>query len=177
MDKGRMKVHAMAGLMVALCVATLVGCGPNREKQIQAIEAHEQSLSMPDLETEDSVFTELIGLYRAFAADFPDDSLAPVYLMRAADASISAGQPEQAVELLDNVIDQYPGFEDMGGCWFLKGYAYETAERFDEAREAYTYFVDNYPDHYLAADTRKTLPYLGMTAEEMFEAIMEAANK
>ena len=84
---------------------------------------------------------------------------------------------EQAVGLLDSVINLYPGFEDLGGCWFMKGYAYENAERFDEAREAYNYFVENYPEHYLAADTRKTLPYLGMTAAEMFEAIMGSAEE
>ncbi len=158
-----------------LGVALLSACGPNREKEIKAIEEHEQSLSTLTMSTDDSEFEELIGLYRNFAKNFPDDSLAPVYLMRAADASISVGQPDQAVSLLDSVINLYPGFEDLGGCHFLKGYAYETAEEFDKAREAYTYFIEHYPDHYLATDTRKTLPYLGMTAEEMFEAIMNAA--
>lgn len=161
--------------LFAFCFLLLTACGPNREKQIKAIEEHEQSLSTLDIDTEDATFSELIDLYRHFAKDFPNDSLAPVYLMRAADANISTGQPDEAVSLLDNIIENYPGFEDIGGCWFLKGYAYETAEQYDQAREAYTYFVDNYPEHYLAADTRKTLPYLGMTAEEMFEAIMNAA--
>ena len=161
--------------LLACSFLLLTACGPNRDKQIQAIEAHEQNLSTLDMGTEDTAFVELIALYRGFAKDFPDDSLAPAYLMRAADACISVGKADEAVELLDKVITEYTGFEDLGGCWFLKGYAYETAEQFDQAREAYTYFVDNYPDHYLAADTRKTLPYLGMTAEEMFEAIMNAA--
>ena len=159
-----------------LGIALLSACGPNREKQIQAIEAQEQNLSTLDLGTSDEEFTQAINLYRTFAHDFPNDSLAPVYLMRAADASISVGLPEQAVDLLDSIILLYPGFEDLGGCCFLKGYAYETAEQYDKAREAYTYFVDNYPDHYLASDTRKTLPYLGMSPEEMFEAIMNASG-
>lgn len=163
-------------LLYAITLLLLAACGPNRDKEIQAIEEHEQGLSTLTVSTDDSEFEALIGLYRTFAKHFPDDSLAPVYLMRAADASISVGHADQAVALLDSVIRIYPGFEDIGGCWFLKGYAYETAEQFDQAREAYTYFVDNYPDHYLAADTRKTLPYLGMTAEEMFEAIMNAAG-
>ena len=136
-----------------LAVSLLAACGPNREKQIKAIAEHEQQLSTLEMSTQDAEFHEIIDLYRTFAHDFPDDSLAPVYMMRAADASISVGLPEQAVQLLDSVITLY------------------------QAREAYTYFVDNYPDHYLAPDTRKTLPYLGMTAEEMFEAIMNAAQE
>lgn len=150
----------------------LAGCAPNREKQLKAIEEHEQALSSLDIIADDSGIDAILALYRTFAADFPDDSLAPVYLQRAADVSISIGRQEQAVALLDSVIDFYPGFEDLGGCWFLKGYAYETAGQYDQARKAYSYFVENYPDHSLANDTRKTLPYLGMSPEEMLEAIL-----
>ena len=146
-------------LFCLLGIALLASsCGPNREKAIKTIEEHEQAISTLDMNTQDEDLTELVGLYTQFAKDFAEDSLAPV-------------------GLLDSVINLYPGFEDLGGCWFMKGYAYENAERFDEAREAYNYFVENYPEHYLAADTRKTLPYLGMTAEEMFEAIMGSAEE
>ena len=168
----------MKRLLICLMgISLLAACGPNREKQIKAIEEHEHSLSTLEMSTEDSGLAEMISLYRTFAKDFPNDSLAPVYLMRAADLSITAGKTDEAVSLLDTIITIYPGFEDLGGCWFLKGYAFETAEQYDRAREAYTYFVDNYPDHYLAPDTRKTLPYIGMTAEEMFEAIMNMADE
>lgn len=153
-------------------VLLLAACGPNREKQLKAIEEHEQTLSTLDMIDDNSDLDEMLNLYRTFANDFPDDSLAPVFLQRAADLSISMGEQAQAVELLNNVIALYPGFEDLGGCWFLKGYAYETAEQYDSARVAYTYFVDNFPEHNLASDTRKTLPYLGMSPEEILEAIL-----
>ena len=52
----------------------------------------------------------------------------------------------------------------------------ETAEMFDSARTAYTYFVDNYPEHSLAADTRRMIDYLGMSPEEMLEAILAKAE-
>ncbi len=165
-------------LFCLLGIALLASsCGPNREKAIKTIEEHEQAISTLDMNTQDEDLTELVGLYTQFAKDFAEDSLAPVYMLRASELCISLGRTEQAVGLLDSVINLYPGFEDLGGCWFMKGYAYENAERFDEAREAYNYFVENYPEHYLAADTRKTLPYLGMTAEEMFEAIMGSAEE
>lgn len=155
----------------------LASCGPNREKQLRNIEEHEEALSTVDRLAEDSEVDALLSLYRSFAADFPDDSLAPVFLMRAADINISLGHTDEAITLLDTVIDLYPGFEDLGGCWFLKGYAFECAEQFDSARNVYTYFVDNYPEHDLASDTRKTLPYLGMSAEEMLEAILNSSHE
>ncbi len=155
-------------------LALLASCSPNRKKQLKNIEQHEQALSTLDRLADDQEVDELLALYRTFAADFPEDSLAPVYLMRAADIENNLGNHEESIALLDTIISLYPGFEDLGGCWFLKGYAYETAEQFDSARSVYTYFVENYPEHSLASDTRKTLPYLGMSAEEMLEAILNA---
>ena len=157
-------------------IALLASCGPNRDKRVKLIEQHEQTLSTFDRIDEEGDMDDMLTLYRTFANDFPDDSLAPVYLQRAADLCISLGRQEEAVTLLDSIINLYPGFEDLGGCWFLKGYAHETAEQMEEARECYTYFVENYPEHDLAADTRKTLPYLGMSPEEMLEAILSSDN-
>ena len=168
------KKRTLLWLAAGLCL--LAACGPNREKELKAIDEHEQALSALDRIADDSEIDKMLELYRDFAADFPDDSLAPVYLMRAADMSISLGQMDAGLSLLDTIIDLYPGFEDIGGCWFLKGYAYETNGDIEEARKAYTYFVDNYPGHELAADTRRTLPYLGMTPEEMLEAILKEAE-
>ena len=163
--------------LLALSVLLLAACSPNREKQLKAIEEHETTLSTLNIINDDSYLNDMLKCYRTFANDFPDDSLAPVFLQRAADLCISTGQQEQAVTLLDTIINLYPGFEDLGGCWFLKGYAYETAGQYDQAREAYTYFVDNFPDHNLAKDTRMTLPYLGMSPEEMLEAILRDSER
>ena len=158
-------------------IALLAACNtPDREKEINNIAEHEQMLSAIDVSSDDNAAIELLGLYRKFAADFPEDSLAPTYMTKAADLCINLGKSEDAVALLDSVISLYPGYEDIAGCYFLKGYAYENAEQYEEAKEAYTYFVENYPEHYLAADTKVMLNYIGMNPEEMFDAIMANAT-
>ena len=48
---------------------------------------------------------------------------------------------------------------------------FENAEQFDSARVAYTTFVDNFPNHPLAHDTRQSLQYLGLSPAETLEAI------
>jgi tetratricopeptide (TPR) repeat protein len=163
-------------LLIAFSLFLLAACSPDREKQIAAIEKHESELSMLDVSVDEEKAHEMIGLYRQFVSDFPDDSLAPVYLMRVADISITLGETEQAVNVLDSIINIYPGFEDVPFCLFQKGYAYDASEQFDQARQCYQEFVDEYPDHYMAADTRKMLPYIGLSPEEMFEAIMNNAT-
>lgn len=167
-------------LVILMGVAMLAACGHkvDREAQIQKIEEMEQGFESDILnQTADEESTlEMLNLYRQFYKSFPDDSLAPVYMQRAADFCITTGHANTAIDLLDSVVALYPGFEDLGGCWFLKGYAYEAMENFDSARVAYNYFVENYPDHYLANDTRKMLNYLGLSPEEMFDAMMAAAT-
>ena len=157
-------------------IALIAACSPNREQRVKDIEAHEAELSTLDVSSDDSEALEMLKMYRQFANDFADDSLAPVYMMRAAELSVNLGQTEQAVGLLDSVITLYPGFEDIAGCMFLKGYAYESGEQYEEAKEAYTQFVESYPDHYLAQDTKKMLQYIGMSPEAMFEAVMNSAT-
>lgn len=167
-------------LLCLMGIALLAACGSkmNREELVATIEEHEQNMEFDILDTAgvEASATEMIDLYRQYYTAFPTDSLAPVYMQRAADINISVGRPIEAVAILDSIIDQHKDYADVAGCWFLKGYAYETAEDYDAAREAYTYFVENYPDHYLANDTRTTLQYLGLSPEEMFEAIMAGAT-
>ena len=168
-----MKIRTLAA--VAVMGLALASCGNNRDKEIKAIEDGERQLSALDINTQDGELTAMVKLYRDFAAHFPDDSLAPVYLMRAADLSITLQDYDQAQSLLGQVASQYPGYEDMGGCHFLRGYAFEMAGLYDSARAAYTYFVENYPEHSLAGDTRQSIPYIGMSPEEMLEAVLAAA--
>ena len=159
-------------LFASLVLLAIVGCSPNREKELRKIQQHEATLVAAENALDEQFCTRMVELYTRFSDHFPDDSLAPVFLFRAADVCVSSlANNERAVSLLDTVISLYPGFEDIAGCWFLKGLAYENAEQFDSARVAYTTFVDNFPNHPLAHDTRQSLQYLGLSPAETLEAI------
>ena len=171
-----MKRFIILGLSAIALLTT--ACSNNREREIAAIENLRQELSPREIISDDPDVTRLLDLYSKFAAHFPDDSLAPIYLRDAADMNISIGNSLQAVELLDTVISLYPGFDDLGGCWFLKGYAFEMAELYDSARTAYTYFVDNFPEHVQAPSTRIALErnLIGASQEELINYLLETAN-
>lgn len=171
----------MKKIYFVLCATLLVAaCGHkvNREELVSNIEEHELAMDYTNYNADavDSVCNEMIVLYRQFYTAFPTDSLSPEYMQRSAQMLITLERTDEAVAVLDSIVNQYPDYSDVGGCWFLKGFAYENAEQYDKAREAYTWFIENYPDHYLADGTRKSLEYLGMSNEEMLEAIMNAAG-
>lgn len=156
----------------------LASCG-NKEKAldhdelIDSIGNMEQRLAAYSITADTAKANQMLSLYNQFVESYPDDSLAPVYLMNAAEININLSNYEQGLNLLDSIITLYPGFEEIGMCQFLKGQAYEQNQQYDLAREAYTEFVTNYPDHVLAADTRKMIPLVGLTPEEQLEAILK----
>ncbi len=165
---------------LAFSLLLLAACGhkASREEMVKIIEERELEMDFNylDAESADSTIDGMIALYRQFYGQFPTDSLAAVYMQKTADLCITAGRYGEAVAVLDSIITLDPDFADLAGCWFLKGFAYQNAEEFDSARVAYTYFVDTYPDHYLAKDTRTTLQYLELTPEEMLAEILAGAT-
>lgn len=163
-------------LVGILGILLLASCGPKRDAEVAKIEAMEESLQMFTAAINNDKADSLITMYVAFANNFPKDSLSAKYLQKAADCAINVGRTDDALEYLDKIIDTYPDFSDLAGCYFLKGYAYEQSGQTDLAVEAYTYFVETYPDHVLAADTRKMIPLLGMSESEMLEYLLSNAG-
>ncbi len=125
-----------------------------------------------DLQFDTTKSNKMVAWCLEYAERFPEDSMAPVYLLKTAQIQINGGEFEQGLSVLDSIIELYPGFEDVAICLYLKGQAYEQNQQYDKAREAYTLFVTNYPDHYLAPDTRKMLPLVGLSPEEQLEKIL-----
>lgn len=168
----------MKKIILAIMGLSLVAaCGsknevPDRDVLVDSIEVMEQGLLNASINTDLQKAGQMIALYDLFANNYPDDSLAPIYMFRSAEIEINTGNFEVAVSTLDSIMELYPGYDDIAMCQFMKGWAYELNQQYDLAREAYTEFVTNYPDHVLAADTRKTIPKVGLTPEEQLEAIM-----
>jgi tetratricopeptide (TPR) repeat protein len=163
-------------LFFPIGLALLASCnninneGLSRDELIDSIETLD-SLDAYDMVANPEKANEIIALFNQFVNQYPDDSLTPIYLMKMAETQIALGEFEQGIANLDSIILRHPDFEDVAGCQFLKGWAYEQNEQYDEAREAYTEFVTRYPDHVLAADVKKTLPLVGLSPEEQLKKV------
>ena len=168
------RLHLSLGLALLL----LVACAPNQDELRKKITDEEIALSMIDIASDDERAQGLVNLYAQYADAFPNDSsTVAVYLMKAADVSGNLGDTEEAVHYIDRILEDYSdACEDIAMCYFLKGHFYELGERYDDALAAYNAYLELFPDHYLAEDLRKMLPYIGHPAEELFEMIMSRAN-
>lgn len=162
--------------LITFAALLMVACGPSREERISAIEDFEDSIFESAVAADPQVADQLTQLYVDFADKYPKDSLAPQYLMKAADVQSNVLHTERAVELFDRIIQDYPDFEEVPMCYFLKGNALELNSQMDEAKAAYEEFLAKYPDHYMADQTRKMLPLIYMSNEEKLAYILEHAN-
>lgn len=162
-----------------------IACGSNNEEIVDTLSQEAlldsiDSLDLSlreDLQPDTAKSNKMIAWCLEYANRFPEDSLAPVYMLKSAQIQINSGEFEKGLATLDSIIELYPGFEDVAICQYLKGEAYEQNQEYDKAREAYTLFVTNYPDHYLAPDTRKMLPLVGLSPEEQLQRVLDSKKK
>ena len=162
--------------LFTLAALLMVACGPSREERINQIEDFEDSIFESAIAAAPETADQLTALYMAFADKYPNDSLSPQYLMKGADMQSNVLHTERALELFDRVINDYPDFEEVPMCFFLKGNALELNSQIDEAKAAYEEFIAKYPDHFMADDARRMLPIIGMSDEEKLAYILEHAN-
>ena len=166
-------------LFLTLTAFLFASCGNSNDTSDQPLSEealtdsieHLDSIMRADIWFDTIKSNQMIAWCLEYANRFPEDSLAPVYMKKAAEIQMNDGNFEQAVATLDSIIDLYPGFENVADCHFLKGWAYEQNQQYELARETYSRFVNDYPDHVLASDIRKTLARstVGMTPEEQLK--------
>lgn len=112
--------------------------------------------------------TNLLSAYQNFASKYPEDSLAPDYLYKAAGLAVGFSRGVQAVEIYESLIVTFPDYKRIPECYFMKAFAYENViGNIAKANEYYNKFLVKYPDHDLADDAQAAIKYLGKTPEEM----------
>jgi outer membrane protein assembly factor BamD (BamD/ComL family) len=118
---------------------------------------------------------KLAGYYKEYANRFPDDSLAAGYLFKASDIYMNMGLPQQTVILFDKLIKEYPDYDKIATCYFLRAFVYDDQLKdYKTAKKYYQDFLNKYPDSEFADDAEMLLKNIGKSPEEL---IKEFGNK
>ena len=159
----------MRTALLVLTLALLGACGNNglSEADAKKVEGQRRIGAM-----EDSLFTSrsfdsrsaqaMIDVYKAYAAAYPQDSLAPEYLFRAGGVHESMHRPDEALELYDRVANDYPRWENRVVLLFKKAVMLHNEGRLGEARTAYMQVIASYPDHKFGQDARILVESMGV---------------
>ena len=152
-------------------------CKPSQKKLTDNISTLEKNLSSYTLGKTDTTklnlnTKELLKTYQDFAKFYPDDSLAPTYLFKAANLCLNINKPKQAIELFDELIKKYPSFKKVPDCLFIKAFIYDNSLKdYVHAKKFYEEFLAKYPQHPFADDAKNSIKYLGKSPEEILDII------
>ena len=148
---------------------------PSRDDLAAAIDSIEQPLmqaaNLAPVDTAKG--QQLIEQYLLFADNYPDDSLAPHYLHRAAQVANALDHTDLMAVYYDRVIDNYPNYKQLDECYYEKGIALDNAGRKEEARKAYQAFLEEYPNHFLAEDIQRALALLDLSDELLLQYLQQ----
>lgn len=173
----RKSTYLFVLLVVSIFIASCAGT--SKEALIEEIDHKEAIISdISVVRDNQQTLKELVENYQTYGEMFPNDSVTPYYLFRAADISLSTGYHTEAMTLLNSILEKHPSFEKVPHCLFLKGYIEENFfGNLGKAKSYYEEFLQKYPNHAFAGDVRMTIQYLGKTPEEVIREFERKNNE
>jgi TolA-binding protein len=153
--------------LICMLMAVMAACTSPKEKALKEIKGLEQN----DSAFSEALMSEIKAKYLAFAASYPDDEASPLFLLKAAQHSIVLNQPQEAIELLGQVIEKYPKTNFAEEALFLQALTYENnMNDLAQAKEKYELFLKSYPKAELANEAKLAIENLGKSPEEIIES-------
>jgi outer membrane protein assembly factor BamD (BamD/ComL family) len=157
-----MKNHLRIFLIVTAGAALIFSCGklPD-EMYMEKGQAYEQNAE----------WDKAIASYEKLAKLYPRSPLRAQALYKAGLAYAHGKENyEAAVGKLESVRDEYSADPLASQCQFMIGFIYANmAADTTKAREAYTRFLQQYPNHDLKASVEWELKYLGKDINDIDE--------
>ena len=147
----------------------IAACSGGRDEKLTKIKDLETRLLQDSLKAKDEVAAyNLQVAYTDFAERFPQDSLAPEYLFKAANLSMSLNWGKSAIDILEKFLSIYPDHKRASEALFYKGFVYDNQLNDDaKAGECYREFLKKYPTHEFASSADASIKNLGKTDEEL----------
>ena len=160
---------------VLFVVFIAVACSNGRNQMLEDIKSKEKIVSESIGDVFDKSTAESLRLdYIRFADEYPEDSLAPIFLHKASEIAINLNMPQEAVSTLDTLIKRFPDYKYLPDAWFFKGFIQEN-ELKDEAGAMRTYelFLEKFPDHKLAPQVKFSMDNMGVSEDELIKQFMQ----
>jgi tetratricopeptide (TPR) repeat protein len=136
---------------------------------LNSIAEKEKALAQPGKLTPDTArVDELVKLMISFVRNNPEDSKTPEILFKAGELSVSIGQFDGALNILQRVYSDYPEFEKAVEAYFLMAFVLENYIG-DKARaeEFYKKIIEKHPRHDMALQAGAALNLMNLTDEEL----------
>lgn len=162
-------------LVSAFILLLISSCSNNHDQLMENIKAKEKIVSESTTDIFDKSTAEsLRNDYIEFANEYPEDSLAPIFLHKASELAINLNMPQEAVSTIDTLIKRFPDYTYLPDAWFFKGFIQETyLNNQAEALKTYQSFVQKFPNHEMIPQVQFSIDNLGKSADELMDEFMQ----
>lgn len=169
----------MKKLFIILIVLILVGCSGGKQKLLDEIKEKEKIVMKSYEDVADKKTSESLRQdYLEFADEYPDDSLSPKFLHKAAELALAIDMPNEALNHIDTLVKLYPDYLYLPDAIFFKGFIQESyLKDLSAARKTYEDFMKRYPNHELATQVSFSLENLGKSPEDLVEEFMNRTQQ
>ncbi len=136
-----------------------------RTMYIAAVDSMEKIMaqgSRPD----PRVSSAAMKAYNDFIVTFPDDTLTPEYLFRAANLAQGQQNYQQAAIFLETILERHKGYRRYADACFVAAFVHanflaDVNHGDDRARQLYQFIIDNYPNTSYAEQSKVLITYVG----------------
>lgn len=168
--------YAMLGTMMSLWACNSKPTGAEAATEAQLISTLGQLESQLRESSGKTLDTAKINTFvqnaETLAQRFPQDSLAPLYLFKAAELRHASGKWAEAVELWGTVDSKFKSYQRSPEALFMQGFVSENdLQDREQAIRYYEVFLAKYPQHPMADDARALIENLkkGISDQELIE--------
>jgi len=137
------------------------------------------SILLRSMDLDYTLANNAIKVFADYAFYCENDSLSPVYLIKAGQIAISINNAEQARKVLDRCINNYPKFGNRPAALFLLAQAYDEPHLLNDEEEAeilYQKIITEYPKSDWAVSAKAAIQMLGKTDAQIVEELKKKAK-
>ena len=138
------------------------------------------STLLKQTEIDKNLGIKAIKAFTRLAYECPDDSVSPIYLIKAAQVAQAIRNVPQAKTALDKCIADYPNFKDRPAALFLLAQLYDETTYLNnelEAKKLYQKIIDEYPKSPWADNAKGALKFIGKSDKQIIEELEKKQKK
>lgn len=138
------------------------------------------SILMKAVSVNPNMAEQAINAFNNFASTCKNDSLAPIFLLKAGQIAQTIKNFQQSQILLKKCSDEFPQFRNRGAALFLLAQVYDDATMLNnetEAKKIYEEIIKEYPHTVWENDAKSCLLNLGKTDEQIVQEFLKKNKK
>lgn len=168
------------------CLALIFSCSSDNNTQTQVVTQSEKKelprdeyvaeinkLEKAMFESEavvPEIADKAIKAYSDYALLFPDDTITPHYIFKAAEVATANKLYDKAIIYYENIEKQYPKFVHLAAAVYMQAYIFDYLLNDDKRAEVvYQRVINNYPATVYATNAKEAILLLGKTDEEIIK--------